>query len=71
VQLVLIITKVMSSNPARGEVYLMQLDVINFVNDFLQVCGFSLPDWVLPQQFFVSVTNQELDLQLIFLISMI
>jgi hypothetical protein len=38
-----ITTKVVSSNPAHGEVYSIQHDVIKFVSDFWQVCGFS-PD---------------------------
>jgi len=39
-QLVSIITQVVSSNPAHGEVYLIQLYVIKFVSDLRQVCGF-------------------------------
>jgi hypothetical protein len=35
-----ITTKVMSSNPAHGEVYSIQHYVIKFVSDFRQVCGF-------------------------------
>jgi len=35
-----IITKVVSSNSAHGEVYSMQYYVIKFVSDLLQVCGF-------------------------------
>ena len=42
-QSVPITTKVVSSNPAHGEVYSIQHDVIKFVSDFWQVCGFS-PD---------------------------
>ena len=40
VQSVPIITKVVSSNPAYGEVYLIQHYVIKFVNDLRQVGGF-------------------------------
>jgi hypothetical protein len=36
-QSVLIIAKVVNSNPAHGEVYLIQLYVIKFVGDFPQV----------------------------------
>jgi hypothetical protein len=43
-QSVPISTKVMSSNPAHGEVYSIQHYVINFVNDLQQVSGFL---WVL------------------------
>jgi hypothetical protein len=43
-QSVPITTKVMSSNPAHGEVYSIQHYVINFVNDLQQVSGFL---WVL------------------------
>ena len=35
-----ITTKVVSSNPAHGEVYSMQHYVIQFVSDFRQVGGF-------------------------------
>jgi hypothetical protein len=35
-----IATKVVSSSPARGEVYLIQLYVIKFVSDLRQVGGF-------------------------------
>jgi hypothetical protein len=35
-----IITNVMSSYPAHGEVYSIQLHVINFVSDLRQVGGF-------------------------------
>jgi hypothetical protein len=35
-----IITKVVSSNPAHGEVYLIQHYVIKFVSDLRQVGGF-------------------------------
>jgi hypothetical protein len=44
VQLVLITTKVVSSNPVRGEVYSMQHYVIKFVSNLPQVGGFL---WVL------------------------
>ena len=37
---VLITTKVVSSNPAHGEVYTIQHYVIKFVSDKRQVCGF-------------------------------
>ena len=40
VQLVPITTKVVSLNPAHGEVYSIQLYVIKFVNDLSQVGGF-------------------------------
>ena len=39
-QLVLITTKVMSSNPVHGEVYSIQQYVIKFVSDLRQVSGF-------------------------------
>jgi len=39
-QSVSITTKVESSNPIYGEVYLIQQDVINFVSDLRQVGGF-------------------------------
>ena len=42
-QSVPITTKVVSSNPAHGEVYSIQHDVIKVVSNFWQVCGFS-PD---------------------------
>jgi hypothetical protein len=35
-----IITEVVSSNPAHGEVYLIQHYVIKFVKDLRQVAGF-------------------------------
>ena len=41
-QSVPITTNVMSSNPAHGEVYLMQHYVIKFVSDLRQVGGFLL-----------------------------
>jgi hypothetical protein len=44
VQSVPITTKVVSLNPAHGEVYLIQLFVIKFVSDLRQVVGFL---WVL------------------------
>jgi hypothetical protein len=44
VQSVPITTKVVSSNPAHGEVYSIQLNVINIVSDLQQVSGFL---WVL------------------------
>jgi hypothetical protein len=40
VQSVPITTKVVSSNPADGEVFLIQHYVIEFVNDLRQVSGF-------------------------------
>jgi hypothetical protein len=43
-QYVCIPTKVMSSNPAHGEVYSIQHYVIKFVSDLRQVCGYL---WVL------------------------
>ena len=39
-QLVPIITNVVSSSPAYGEVYSIHRYVINFVSDLRQVCGF-------------------------------
>jgi hypothetical protein len=39
-QSVPITTKVVSSNPTHGDVYLIQLYVIKFVYDLLQVCNF-------------------------------
>jgi len=39
-QSVPITTKVVSSNPAHGEMYLIQHYVIKFVSDLQQVCGF-------------------------------
>ena len=39
-QSVPIITKVVSSNPAHGEVYSIQHHVIKFVSDLWQVGGF-------------------------------
>jgi hypothetical protein len=39
-QSVPITSKVVSSNPAHGEVYSIQHYVINFVNDLRQVGGF-------------------------------
>jgi len=43
VQSVLIITKVVSSNHANGEVYSIQHYVINFVSDLRQVSGLPPP----------------------------
>ena len=40
VQSVLITTTVVGSNPAHGEVYLIQHYMINFVSDLWQVSGF-------------------------------
>ena len=40
VQSVPITTKVVSSNPAHGEVYLTQHYVIKFISDLRHVCGF-------------------------------
>jgi len=40
-QSVHITAKVVSSNPADGEVYSMQQYTIKFVSDLRQVCGFS------------------------------
>ena len=53
VQSVPITTKVVSLNPADGEVYWIQLYVIKFVTDLRQVSGFL---WVLqfPQQIILS-----------------
>jgi hypothetical protein len=42
VQSVLITTKVVSSKPAHGEAYLLQIYVIQFVSDLRQVDGFLL-----------------------------
>jgi len=39
VQSVIITTNVVSSNPAHGEVYLMQHYVLKFVSDLRQVSG--------------------------------
>jgi hypothetical protein len=50
IQPVPITTKVVSSNPAHGEVYLIQHYVIKFVSDLRQVCGFH---WVL-QDYYLS-----------------
>ena len=36
-----IATKVMSSNPSHGELYLIQIYVKTFVSDLWQICGFS------------------------------
>ena len=44
VQSVPITIKVVSLNPAHGEMYSIQHYVIKFVSDLLQVCGFL---WVL------------------------
>jgi hypothetical protein len=41
-QSVLITTNAVSSNPAHGEVYLIQYHVIKVVSDFRQVGGFLL-----------------------------
>jgi hypothetical protein len=41
IQSVLITTKVVSSDPAQGEVYSIQHYVIKFVGDLLEVGGFS------------------------------
>jgi len=41
VQLVPLTTKVVSSNPAHGDVYSIQDCVIKFVSDLRQVSGFS------------------------------
>ena len=41
-QSVPITTKVMTSNPAHGEVYSIQHYVIRFVSDLLQIGGFLL-----------------------------
>ena len=48
VQSVPITTKVVSSNPADGEMYLIQHYVIKFVSDLQQVSGFLLLLWFLP-----------------------
>jgi hypothetical protein len=42
VQSVPITTKIVSLNPAHGEVYSIQLYVIMYVSDLWQVCGFLL-----------------------------
>ena len=44
-QSVPITTKVVSSNPVRGEVYLIQHYVIKFVPDLRQVSGFLRVLW--------------------------
>jgi hypothetical protein len=44
-QSVLITTQAVSSNAAHGEVYLMQLYVIQVVSDVRQVCGFIRVLW--------------------------
>jgi hypothetical protein len=44
-----ITTQVVSSNPAHGEVYLIQLYVIKLVSDLQQVCGFFRVPWFLYQ----------------------
>jgi hypothetical protein len=43
-----ITTKVLSLNPAPGEVYSIQHYVIKFVSDLRQVGGFLLVDWFPP-----------------------
>jgi hypothetical protein len=43
VQSVPITTKVVSSNPAHGEVYLIQVYMMKFVGDLRQVSGFLNP----------------------------
>jgi hypothetical protein len=43
-----IATKVVSLNPAQGEVYSMQHYVIKFVNDLRQVCGILRALWFPP-----------------------
>jgi len=50
-----IATKVVSSKPAHGEVYLIQHYVIKFVSDLIQVGGFM---WVVrfPQLRILTVT---------------
>jgi hypothetical protein len=48
-QSVSITTQVVSSNPAHGEVYLIQLSVIKFVSDLRQICGFLRGLWFLYQ----------------------
>jgi hypothetical protein len=45
---VTITTEVMSSNPAHGEVYFTQHDVIHFVSDLRQVGGFLQVLWFPP-----------------------
>ena len=45
VQSVAITTKIVSFNPARGDVYSIQRNVIKFFSDLRQVAGFL---WVLP-----------------------
>ena len=49
VQSVSIITKVVSFNPAHGEVHLIQHYVIKFVSDLLQFGGFLQVLWVPPR----------------------
>ena len=44
VQSVSITTKVLSSNPVHGKVYLIQHYVIKFVSDLRQVCGSGFVD---------------------------
>jgi hypothetical protein len=44
-----ITTKIVSSNPAQGEVYSIQLYVIKFVSDLRQVGGFLRLLWFPPQ----------------------
>ena len=48
VQVVIITTDIASSNPADGEVYLMQNYVIKFVSNLQQVGGFLLVLWFPP-----------------------
>ena len=44
-----ITTKIVSSNPAHGEVYSIQLYLIKFVSDLRQVGGFLRLLWFPPQ----------------------
>ena len=48
-QSVSITTQAVSSNPAHGEAYLIQLYVIKFVSDLRQICGFLRGLWFLYQ----------------------
>ena len=50
IQSVHIIIKAVSSNPAYGEMYPKQLQVIQYVGDLWQVGGFLRVLWFLPTQ---------------------
>ena len=43
-----ITTKVVGSNPAHGDVYSIQLHVINLVNDLRKIVGFLQVLWLPP-----------------------